>query len=234
MQQEKKCLIGRYGQQVDYTGKFCTGMCEEPIRSEFEVQVVDNFMNYLNGLLKIGDSFRRSISPMLWVRTFAKKERIVMQGEVCTSSFWLQSGYARCFTEVKDKEGLPFEKTVRFYTPGKIAAIHSSFFNDEPSAFNFELSAGAVVVPFSRSCFDMLQLRAPEAGSLSNNIMAMNDQDELEKTELLGLKQRPRYQEFLRIFGVGIEQHFAIKHIASYLKMNPSFLSRIRSECYRK
>ena len=234
MQKDKKCLIGRCGQKADYTGKFCSRVCEELTQSEFDMQVVDDFIRYLNGLLNVSDHLRRCILPMLWVRTFAKKERIVRSGEICTASFWLKSGYGRCFVDAKDKEGLPFEKTVRFYGPGKIAAIHSGFFNDKPSPFNFELSAGAVVVPFSRSCFEKLKLNAPEAGDLANSIMAMEGVDELEKTDLLRLKARPSYQEFLRVFGVGIEQCFAIKHIASYLEMSPNFLSRIRSECYRK
>jgi len=234
MQNDKKCLVGRCGQKADYTGTLCSGMCVEPNHSEFDIQVVDNFISYLNGRSIASDNLRKNISPMLGVRILDKKERIVNQGEVCTSSFWLQSGYGRCFVIVKDKEGLPFEKTIKFFGQGKIASINSAFFNGEPCDFNFELSAGAVVVPFSRSCFEKLKLNVPEAGDLANSIMAMEWLEDLEQRELLRLKQRIRYQEFLRVFGVEIEQHFAIKHIASYLKLNPSFLSRIRSECYRK
>jgi CRP-like cAMP-binding protein len=234
MQKDKKCLIGRYGQKADYTGKFCSRMCEGTTQSEFDIQVVDDFMSYFNESLVVNDNIRSGISPMLWVRKFGKKERIVMPGEICTTSFWLQSGYGRCFVITNDKEGLPFEKTIKFFGQGKIAAIHSSFFNEEPCDFYFELSAGAVVVPFSRSCFETLKLNVPEIGDLANNIMAREETEHLEKMELIGLKARERYQEFLKIFGVEIEQHFAIKHIASYLKIPPSFLSKIRSELYRK
>lgn len=194
---------------------------------------VPDLLAYLKERLDDSTGFYETIGPMLQVQHFDKAKIIAKAGEMGLVAFWLQLGYARCFTTSVNEEGLPQEKTTDFCSPNKILVITESFFGGMPSKFNVQLSAGAVVVPFPRHAFDFLKSMAPGVEALANKILALDKPEGQEKTIMQGMKPRERYREFLRFFGVEIEQYFAIKHIASYLNMTPTFLSRLRGELYK-
>ena len=194
-------------------------------------QAERDFLAYLRNHEDFKSGFFEVISAMFSVRTSRSAEVVVNEGEVCNEAFWLQLGYARCYTVITDHEGTRHEKTVDFCKAGEIQTIRKSFINGSPSEFGFQLAAGAVIIPFTRRCFTHLQEKWPEAAVLANKILAP---DGIEKANMMRLKPRDRYREFLKLFGADIEQYFAVKHIASYLGMQPAYLSRLRGENVKK
>ncbi len=201
---------------------------------DFEKLVKDNFLKYLRSYLNYSPQFEAAILPMLTVRILEKVERIVNRDEVCRAALWLHAGYGRWFDEYVDKDGISMDVTIDFFRPGKILVTGEGFFNDFPSLFNVELAAGSVVIDFPRHLYDELKLIAPETETLATKILATDRSEGLEKIIMVKRKTRDRYREFLRIFGPEIEQYFAVKHIASYLGMQPSYLSRLRAEYFKK
>lgn len=189
---------------------------------------------YLHKYLKYNSGFYNLVFPMLEVRKLKKKEVILKEGEVCKQIFWLQSGSGRYFRRATDENGFEYEETIDFCKPGKIVFMGESFFSEEPSKISFELSAEAVIIPFSKECYEYMSLKRREVLKIINRILASKSEYEMTKNYYLKLKPRNRYQEFLAVFGVEIEQGFKIKQIAVHLALRPSFLSRLRGEYGRK
>ncbi|WEK20974.1 MAG: hypothetical protein P0Y49_07460 [Candidatus Pedobacter colombiensis] len=203
-------------------------------RSEADLLMIDNLLTYLRGYLDYTSEFCTTLLPMLEIRILEKMTMFGVEGDGCTDVFWLQSGYGRYFINTTDEEGLPVEETIDFCKPGKILVISECLFNGEIRNFNLQLASGAVVIPLPKKCFESLKLNALEVEELANKIIALDKQDTFVEMKMRKMKPRERYQEFLRIFGVEIEQYFAVKHIASYLGMQPSYLSRLRGENFKK
>lgn len=233
MYKEKKCLKGELLPSVGSIRK-TAGMALKSQAGDLDRVVKGNLLNYLQSHLDYKPEFEIAILPMLRVRILEKVERIVKQDEVCRTALWLHAGYGRWFAESEDKEGLPVDVTIDFFRHGKILVSGECFFNDSPSLFNVELAAGSVVIDFPRDFYDILKLSVPEAETLATKILAMDRPEGLEKMNMVKRNTRDRYQEFLRMFGPEIEQYFAVKQIASYLAMQPSYLSRIRAERFKK
>jgi hypothetical protein len=210
--------------------KFCLNCVSRHDDERVHQLAVANLLNYLSNHLDLSSQFYITISPMLEARTLNKTQTFVRKGEICTTAFWIESGYCRCFINVKDNEGLPKEETIDFCRFNKIMVIPECFFNNLPCNYAMEIAQGAVIVPFSRDCFNVLKMSAPEAEALANKILSLEKPESLEKSGMFKMKPRARYDEFLRIFGPEIEQYFPVKHNASYLGMQPSYLSRLRSE----
>lgn len=166
--------------------------------------------------------------PLPEAQTLDKATTIVMEGdEINKNIFWLQSGYARYLKVWINDEGIREEDTVDFCRPGKLLFIREC-------AFDLQLAAKTVIIPFPQNYQDALKLDESKVGKLTSKILAKDRPEGLMRMMILKMKPRERYMEFLKFFGVDIEQYFAIKHIASFLGMRPSYLSRLRGEFHKK
>jgi hypothetical protein len=195
---------------------------------------VGHLLAYLSKLVDLSQEFYDTIHSMLKPETLASKLQVADVGEICKTAYWIETGYARFFKEESDPDNGVYEDTIGFCRSQRILVIPECFFNGDPCGYGVELAEGSVVVPFSGTHFDLLKLSAPEAETLANKILSLHLLEGLEKARLMKMKPRRRYREFLNIFGKEIEQFYAVKQIASYLGMNPAFLSRLRSEIKKK
>lgn len=222
---ESKCMKER----KDYS--FCKMSVRESIEDEFSIRglsishrsegeliVIGDFFKYLRSFLDHPDAFYGTLLPMLEVETLGKMTMVGAEGDLCTEGFWLHSGYGRYYARRVDEEGLPYEETRDFCKPGKVEQIPVN------GDLNLQLARGAVIIPLPKEYIECLK----------PNAFDLEKQDFLEKMKIKKMKPRERYQEFLSFFGVEIEQYFAVKHIASFLAMQPSFLSRLRGENFKR
>lgn len=192
-----------------------------------------DFLAYLHSHLDDSAEFYSLISRTLNIRKLNKNEVIFKEGEVCKEAFWLQSGYGRYFQITVDEDGFTREETKEFCKPGKIV-FGRGFFDETPSPFNFELAAGAVIVPFTKACYEFLKMKEPEVATIATKILDLEATDGINNKNMMKMKPRERYREFLGVFGIDIQQHFAVKHIANNLGLQPSYLSRLRGEYHKK
>jgi CRP-like cAMP-binding protein len=207
-------------------------MKREP--AELTDEAVANLLSYLGSHLGLSPEFYSAIEPMLEGKILTSKLQVIKQGGVCRDAFWLNRGYIRCYNKTVDNYGMPIETTIDFCGAGRIFVIPECFFNDQPCSYDVEIANGSVIVPFTKDYFNALKLCAPEAEALANNILSLEKLEGLKKMEMIKMKPRPRYREFIRILGKDVELFFSVKHIASYLGMQPSYLSRLRSEIRKK
>lgn len=195
---------------------------------------VKNLIVYLSSYLNLSDEFYSTIGPMLKPADLREVLCIAKSGEICTDAYWIEEGYSRSFMKKIDKNGKEQDVTIGFSKSKNIFTIPECFFNNDVCKYNVQIAKGSVIVPFSRAHFNTLKFYAPEAEELATKIISRDKAEGLENALMLKMPPRMRYQEFLRIYGIEIEQFFALKHIASYLNMQPSYLSRLRSELLKK
>ncbi|MDR6785247.1 hypothetical protein ABIE26_003946 [Pedobacter africanus] len=192
---------------------------------------VGRLLAYLKSKMQIEltAAFNLNINPMLTAQELLKLLPLAKPGDTWQTANWIDSGYGRASKTLYDKEGLPYECTVDFFKFGRIMLDPCAFFEGKSGNCYFEVAGNSVILPFTRQNFDLLQLSAPEAQALATNILAANAADAQEKTAMLRLKGQAKYDEFIRIFGPGIEQYFPQKHIASYLGFTREYLNGLRA-----
>ncbi|WP_316818920.1 hypothetical protein [Pedobacter nyackensis] len=194
----------------------------------------ENLLTYLCRHLGEESKLCEMETPLLEAQTLKKKHTFVKEGELNKNVFWLQSGYGRYFKVKTNEDGVEVEDTIDFCKPGKILFVRECVFLDLPGVFDLQLAAGTVIVPFQKEYFDALELDEAKMIKLINKILARDRPEGMKRMCMLKLRPRERYREFLKFFGNEIEQYFAIKHIASFLGMQPSYLSRLRGEYAKK
>lgn len=185
--------------------------------------------HHLGSTLKLGDA----VSSKLKVQKLKKSMTISRTGDSSSDAFWLQRGYGRFYRLHVNNEGVTEDVTIDFCKPGKIIFLKEVFKNDVSEEFHFQLAAGAVIVPLEECYASVLNLTELEAARLFGKVMAMDKPESLRRMNFLQLAPRQRYRAFLEHFGAEIEQFFLGKQIACFLKMRPSYLSRIRGEFFR-
>lgn len=154
----------------------------------------------------------------------AKGEIILPEGEVERNIYFIESGAVRVFllTELE-------ELTIRFGYKGSIINSLASFISEKPSEFYMEAIRKSTIKMISKSHFRRLVNESEE--SLRNYISLL---------ELLTLQQIEREIDLLTISPAerlnrvlqrspNLFQEIPLKYIASYLRMKPETLSRIRN-----
>lgn len=194
----------------------------------------EGLLTYLCRHLDDKSKFCETGLPIPGMQTLDKTTTIVKEGEMNKNAFWLQSGYGRYFEVITNKEGIKEEITVDFCKPGKMLFVRECIFFDSPSIFYLQVAAKAVVIPFQQMYFDALKSEGSKVEKLTSRILAKDKPESLMRMIILKMKPRERYSEFLKFYGLDIEQYFAVKHIASFLGMRPSYLSRLRGDYIKK
>jgi CRP-like cAMP-binding protein len=195
---------------------------------------VNDLLAYLSSHLGGTIEFDESIFSILEVQTLVKNKTIAREGEIYLHSFWLHEGYGRFFKLEKNREGITEEVTIDFCRPGEMIFVKEIFKNESCKEFHFQLASGTVIIPFEEDCANALNLTELEAARLIAKIMALDRPEFFRRLYLMQLNPRERYSKFLKYFGAGIEQYFLVKQVAGFLKMRPSYLSRLRGEALKK
>lgn len=190
---------------------------------------VKNLCNYLHESLDRSE-FCETVLPLLEVQRFEKMTAVLEESLAPNHAFWLQSGHARYFIVNTNSEGEKKEVTVEFCEPGKILFVRDCFLDGQMKKCTLQFAAGTVIIPLKKAHFVNLKWDVSEFASFAFKMMTSIESEKFKRTIMMKMKPRDKYKECLRIFGVDIELSFAAKHIASYLGMQPSYLSRLRAE----
>lgn len=173
-------------------------------------------------LTKYGKFSEQEISlfeSKLQSRTFQKGEVLLHTGEVCSTVFFIQSGSAYQFTEVDIEENI-----ISLFTPNDWCFNHASFVHQKPSLATIKAYSTLQTQAIHIADIHQLTNTSPiffQLGAILNQAVAHihyfdNNLSSLEKYQHL-LQSKPE-----------IFQLFPLKMIASFLKITPETLSRIR------
>ena len=160
-------------------------------------------------------------------KKFNRKDFIIKSGKREHKLYFVESGIVRLYVE--ETETTP-ESNVGFGYQNSIITSFDSFVSEEPSQLSIQALTDCSINYISKpTLFQMVE---------SNKNIAHWYRSLLEKTlaghinrqmELLTLSPTQRYLVFLKRSGELINS-IPLKHIASYLRMKPETLSRIRKQ----
>lgn len=157
-------------------------------------------------------------------RTVTKGELLLCEGEVCRSTYYVLSGSLYQFSEGDGEQSI-----IDLHTAQEWCFNHGSFVEQKPSTTNLVVYSNGRVIELTIEQIHALISQSPaflQMGRLLQQGVARlhyfdNALSPVEKYEHL-LTQRPK-----------VVQTFPLKLIASYLKITPETLSRVREKLAR-
>ena len=156
-------------------------------------------------------------------RVFAKDELLLKEGQTESHLYWVESGAIRVFWLSEHEE-----VNIRFGYPGSIINSLASYLKQQPSEFYISALRKSTVKMLSRERLDAFihQSVAHEQGYATFLEAAFAQQIDRE-IDLLTVSPADRLERVLKR-SPNLFQEIPLKHIASYLRMTPETLSRIR------
>jgi CRP-like cAMP-binding protein len=176
-------------------------------------------MNLLENLVKKLEIRNLLDQPAI----FKRNEVLVKQGSTNSTIYYILSGTMRVF--VTDGEE---ENVIRFGYEGSIITALDTFVTGKPTELTIQAIKQSIVRSISKDTFMSFIREEKEHAELWMNILQNLIYQQMEREQdLLTSSPSARYNRVLqrspRLF-----QEIPHKHIASYLRMTPETLSRIK------
>ena len=174
----------------------------------------------------VSPDIARSIAAKFMPMTLSKNEFLLKAGRISDRYFFLENGFLRAFAI--DTEGN--EVTTQFFAPGAFAFEVASFFNRTPSKENIQALADCEGRCLSYAQLNNLFHELPQFREFGRSVLvrgyaALKDR---MLTQITATAEE-RYAHLLQT-NPEVLQQAPLKHIASYLGITDTSLSRIRKE----
>lgn len=178
---------------------------------------MNNALNFVHNLIA-------SIKVAGDKKTFTKGDFILRQGEIERNLYYVESGAIRVFrlSEYEDQ-------TIRFGYQGSVINSLSSYIKDEPSEFYIEAIRKTTLKVIPKT--EILKVIHHDEEGLRGYISLMEAvviQQIEREIDLLTVSPLERLNRTLKR-SPSLFQEIPLKYIASYLRMKPETLSRIRN-----
>lgn len=164
------------------------------------------------------------------VRQYKAKTLILRAGEVCTHSYFVESGLLRSFT-INDHI---VEHVMSFACAGWWIGDMYSLLSQQPGTLFIEVMEDAEVVLLSKENQEALYLSIPKMERffriLTENSLVANQERLMDN---LSLTAEERFEKFCKRYPSLIQQ-VPQKQIASYIGVTPEFFSKMKSKMLRK
>ncbi|WP_300666257.1 Crp/Fnr family transcriptional regulator [Fluviicola sp.] len=158
--------------------------------------------------------------------TFSKNDYLLQEGNVENLYWFVESGFVRSY--VIDTDGNDI--TTNFYTAGEIVIDWTSFFLRNPTRENIQTLTDCVCWQLDFDTFQKLfhsiqSFREQGRTNLVNSYFSLKRQS----ISIIADQAKERYLRFIQE-KPHIVQNISLKHIATYLGITDTSLSRIRKE----
>jgi CRP-like cAMP-binding protein len=170
------------------------------------------------------------IATKFELKEIQKNEYFLKEGKISNEYLFLASGFMRAFAY--DTEGN--EVTTNFYSDKQVVFEVASFFNRTPARENIQAISDCLGWSITYDKLNKLFHDLPEFREFGRHILVRGFA--ALKTRMLAMiteTAEQRYEHLLKN-NPEIFQHAQLKHIASYLGVTDSSLSRIRKEFSKK
>jgi CRP-like cAMP-binding protein len=159
----------------------------------------------------------------LLLKTFKKGEYLIREGQVENYIFFINKGAARSYFL---KDGKEF--TVDFQFEGDFITAYFSFITREPSSMFIELLENTEVVVIAHKFLNQFYSQYHSIEKIGRLIAEIQYVKRLRKEmDLLSYTAEERYIRLMEK-NPQLIQNISVKHLSSYLGIQPESLSRIR------
>jgi CRP-like cAMP-binding protein len=188
--------------------------------------MLQNLKAYLDGLSPVSDEAWLNIMPLFTESTLKKGNSFITEGQTARSIGFLQTGIVRAF--YRSHTGVEYNK--HFFTPPCFIGGYASLITGKPNTIIQQALTDCTVYTADYRAFTALYNRfnclERAARRLAEIYFIEKEQREIE---LVLLDAAERYAIFNNQHP-GLAQQIPQYHIASYLGVTPTQLSRIRKK----
>ena len=164
-------------------------------------------------------------AQQLWEKPISlqRNEHLVVKGAVNTLTYFVVSGSLRIY--VQDETD---EHTIRFGYKNSFISVLDSFLKNTPTEFYIQAIKQTELLCVKKESLNMLLAENPEMASFWQRLLESLVVQQLEReVDLLTSSPIERYKRVLKR-SPQLFQEIPSKYIASYLRMTPETLSRIK------
>jgi CRP-like cAMP-binding protein len=154
------------------------------------------------------------------------KEQLVVPGQIPRYMYFVETGLLRVFHLNEGKEINTY-----FACDGQFISTFASFITQTPSNEYMESIEEGLVYEISHEKLNQLYLQYPKFEKFGRYYAEQSYLCVINRTvDMLNKKSKERYEDFIQNHEKKIVQRTPLKHIASYIGIEPESLSRIRKE----
>jgi CRP-like cAMP-binding protein len=190
----------------------------------------DRLIQSIRQVLPMHGSKAEQIAENFREREIVKNEYILREGAICRESYFIEEGLMRAYTHDLDGNDV----TTAFYSTVYGAADIFSFFKQIPSRENIQALTDCKTWYITYEDMQISFHTLPEFREFGR--LTIINSYGLLKQRMLSMLQETAEQRYANLMQSNPEifQHAPLKHIASYLGITDTSLSRIRKEFVRK
>lgn len=181
-------------------------------------------------LVPLTEAEQSLILSKIEIRQYKAKTLILRAGEVCSHSYFVESGLLRSFT-INDHI---VEHVMSFACAGWWIGDMYSLLSQQPGTLFIEVMEDAEVVLLSKENQEFLYAALPKLERffriLTENSLVANQERLMDN---LSLTAEERFEKFCKRYPSLIQQ-VPQKQIASYIGVTPEFFSKMKSKMLRK
>jgi CRP-like cAMP-binding protein len=189
-----------------------------------------NLIRFLNSSNLVSLTTSVEIAKNFAPREISKNNFLLKEGKVSNEYFFLENGFIRAFAY--DTEGN--DVTTNFYSNNQVVFEVSSFFNRTISRENIQATEDCTGWFITYEQLNNLFHSLPEFRDFGRSILVKGFAAlKVRMLSMITETAEQRYDTLLKT-NPEIFQHASLKHIASYLGITDTSLSRIRKEYSKK
>jgi CRP-like cAMP-binding protein len=172
----------------------------------------------------------KEIADQFLSKEISKNNFLLKEGKICNEYYFLENGFMRAFAHDTDGNDV----TTNFYSNNQVVFEVSSFFNRTVSKENIQATEDCAGWYITYEQLNNLFHSLPEFREFGRAILVKGFTSlKVRMLSVITETAEQRYNALLRS-NPEIFQHAALKHIASYLGITDTSLSRIRKEYSKK
>ena len=187
-------------------------------------------IQFLQSTRLVSSGTAEEIAREFTPRTISKHDFFLREDSICNEYFFLEKGFMRAFAHDTDGNDV----TTNFYSDRQVVFEVSSFFNRTRSKENIQAIEDCSGWYITYEQLNHLFHSLPEFREFGRSILVKGFTG--LKTRMLAMITETAEQRYDTLLKANPEifQHAALKHIASYLGITDTSLSRIRKEFSKK
>jgi CRP-like cAMP-binding protein len=192
--------------------------------------ISNNLKEYLNSITEIKDETWKEIEGLFSEITIAKGDYFVRNGEVALKIGFLKSGVLRAF--YTNRHGKEYNK--HFFLQNSLVGAYSSLISGKENRIAQQALTDCTIIVADYKKLTELYNLYPDFERFSRKYAELSFvQKENRELEIVLLDADKRYSIFRKQFP-NLDQIIPQYHIASYLGISPTQLSRIRKTLSEK
>lgn len=170
------------------------------------------------------------VSAIFSFKEIERNNYLLKEGKVSDEYFFLEQGFMRAFAHDTDANDI----STNFYGERQVVFEVSSFFNRTPSKENIQAITDCSGWSITYEQLNNLFHSLPEFRDFGRSILVKGFSSlKVRMLSMITETAEQRYDTLLKT-NPEIFQHAALKHIATYLGITDTSLSRIRKEYTKK